>query len=181
MTNNPPYHQGNIIDEEITFNPTRKVVPGPAIIDEDTMPDPGLASGPQMSTYEPMLPSREWDYSDTEIDEMFQTCLDEELGNTTDYQDAAQDATFQEANPQGDEDTVMDEAEKTLAEEDATSAADNSLKSDVTLGDSYEDHDEYDYEDDEDYDEEITKLETQIDVMKQKAEETLIVPPIVTK
>ena len=121
ITNNP--HQNNIIDEEITFNPTRKVVPGPAIIDEDTVPDPGLAPAPQMSTYEPMLPSREWDYSDTEIDEMFQTCLDEELGNTTEYQDAAQEATFKEANPQGDEEMdqeIQDEAEKTLAEGDVT-------------------------------------------------------------
>ena len=178
------YHQSDMTDEEITFNPTRKVVPGPAIIDEDTVPDPGFAFaqgpqgaavGPQMSTYEPMLPSREWDYSDTEIDEMFQTCLDEELGNRTDYQDASQESFFKESKPEGHEETVMDQdvAEKTLAED-----ADNSLKSDVTLGDSYEDHDQYDYEDDEDYDEEITKLETQIDVMKQKAEETLTVPPV---
>merc|ERR1719282_379680 len=178
------YHQSDMTDEEITFNPTRKVVPGPAIFDEDTVPDPGLAFaqgpqgaavGPQMSTYEPMLPSREWDYSDTEIDEMFQTCLDEELGNRTDYQDASHESFFKESKPEGHEETVMDQdvAEKTLAEE-----ADNSLKSDVTLGDSYEDHDQYDYEDDEDYDEEITKLETQIDVMKQQAEETLTVPSV---
>ena len=185
-------NQSNIIDEEITFNPTRKVVPGPAIIDEDTVPDPdpGLAFsqenqeaavGHQVSTYEPMLPSREWDYSDTEINEMFQTCLDEELGNTTEYSDATRGEFFSDNNPEGDKEKIMNqanpgEAMKTLI--GATSAADNSLESDVTLGDSYEDTDDYDYEDDEDYDEEISKLETQIDVMKQKAEETLIVPPV---
>ena len=64
------------VDEEITFNLEKslgkKVVPGPVLgMDEDTVPD--------VPAYEPMLPSREWDYSDTEIDEMFQTCIEEEV------------------------------------------------------------------------------------------------------
>ena len=146
------------VDEEITFNLEKslgkKVVPGPVLgVDEDTVPD--------VPAYEPMLPSREWDYSDTEIDEMFQTCIEEEVmipsrpstPNIAEKRDS--DLVFgQVSGPKPEGDEVSSKMEKTTVAEEKEA--------------EYEEHEDYDYEEDDNYDEEISKLETQIDDMKQK-------------
>ena len=164
------------VDVEITFNLQKSLrkssVPGPDIIvDEDTIPD-----------LDPMLqrclPSQDRDESDNEEvdDEMFQTCLENDASKLNVEHDENEDDDYQSVF---DETLKADENDPDEDTRKGESIGDESLKSaNVPDEDDYEDNDDYDYEEDEDYDEEISKLENQIDNMKQKAESTLSVPPV---